>query len=105
MPAALAREAMRLPTVPAASMLPPGVPRRSASTDEAAASVAAGVVVDQLGGDVLVGAEHGQAGRAGRAVHPAAHPGVPAAAQLQLVISSGHYFAAFPALRTTRSPA
>ncbi len=85
-------------------MLPPEAPRRSPSTDDADGQGAAGVVVDELGGDVLVGAEHGQAGTLGRAVHLAAHPGVPAAAELQLVIGAGHYLAAFPALRTTRSP-
>jgi len=63
-----------------------------------------GDVVDHLGRDVLVGPEHGQARPLGRAVHLAAHPVVTPTAQFQLVMGAGHYLAAFPALRTTRSP-
>ena len=62
------------------------------------------MIVDQLRRDVLVGTKHRQARAGGRALHTAPDPGVPAAAKRHLVMGAGHYLAAFPALRTTRSP-
>src|SRR4029450_10026511 len=69
---------------------------------------AAVAVVDDLGRDVSVGTEHGEAGTLDRAAHGLAHPSVAPDAQVSLVLgatAAAHgYFPALPALRRTCSP-
>jgi hypothetical protein len=66
---------------------------------------AAGTVVDDLGGDVLVGAEDGEARPLSGAPHVLAYPGVPLDAGVSLVLGAVHHLPALPALRWTYSPA
>src|ERR671912_1525313 len=65
---------------------------------------AAGDVVDDLGGDVLVGAEHGETRPLGRAPDVLPHAGVTLDACVSLVLGAVHHLPALPALRLTCSP-
>src|SRR5262249_37180250 len=61
----------------------------------------AAVVVDELGADAAVGAEHGDARALGAAAHLGAHAAVPALAMIAL---DGEAHARFPTFRATYSP-
>ena len=81
-PAASARSAIVRPTASAAARLPPYLtwPRSSSSTVLAAARVRPCLIVDQLGVNVLVAAEHGQSRTLGGAADSLADaPGAPLA--------------------------
>ena len=75
----MARSAIALPTASAAVLLPPyfSLPESFLSGDDAAASVLP-LVVDDLGGNVLVAADDAQPRPLGRAANALAHAKRPA---------------------------
>ena len=105
-PCAFARLATSLPISAAAAMLPVAPAAHAGLEGRGGDQGAPGVVVDDLGDDVLVRAEHRQARPLGGADDPLADAAVAPVAQLVGSQCLAHgYFAAFPALRCTTSPA